>query len=280
MQKIHEYLPGDCRERIQDLLRERKMTQADLAQKTGISGSSLNRYISGETDKISAENIVKIAHAFNVSTDFLLCETNIPYRTNYDIEHLGLTAKAAARLYTGEVDPAVVSQLLEHKEFAILVTQIAQFKDATVAAGIAGMNTMIGHLSSLAQRAGRKNPKLQMAAIHTQQDIEARKMPEGQTDTTAMEATFLRTVKDLRDGADAYIAESRKLTTEVMMKLMENLQKRGAKKLVEITPEQLVDAALDTTDPNVITEQHRAVLREMMLPLLTQKRRGEGGGCV
>lgn len=141
MNKLHEYLPGDCRERIQDLLRERGMTQTELAEKIGISGGALNRYISGETDKIAAENIVKIARVFGVSTDFLLCETNIPYRTNYDIEELGLTAKAAARLYTGDVDPAVVSQLLEHKEFAILVTQIAQFKDATVAAGIAGMNS-------------------------------------------------------------------------------------------------------------------------------------------
>lgn len=173
MKKLHEYLPGDCRERIQDLLRERGMTQSDLAEKIGISGGALNRYISGETDKIAAENIVKIARVFGVSTDFLLCETNIPYRTNYDIEELGLTAKAAARLYTGEVDPAVVSQLLEHKEFAILVTQIAQFKDATVAAGIAGMNTMIGHLSSLAQRVGKKNPRLQRAAFCTQQNIEA-----------------------------------------------------------------------------------------------------------
>lgn len=270
MQRIHEYLPGDCRERIQDLLRERKMTQTDLAQKTGISGSSLNRYISGETDKISAENIVKIARAFNVSTDFLLCETNIPYQTNYDIERLGLTAKAATRLYTGEVDPTVVSQLIEHKEFAVLVAQIAQFKDATIAAGIAGMNTMISHLSSLVQRVGKKNPKLQLAAIRTQQDIEARKMPEGQTDTTAMEATFLRIVKDLRDGADAYIAETQRLTSEAMVQLMQKLQKRGVKKLMDVTPEQLVDAALDTTDPNVITEQHRAVLREMMLPLLTK----------
>ena len=268
MNKLHEYLPGDCRDRIQDLLRERGMTQSDLAEKIGISGGAMNRYISGETDKIAAENIVKIARVFGVSTDFLLCETNIPYRTNYDIEELGLTAKAAARLYTGDVDPAVVSQLLEHKEFAILVAQIAQFKDATVAAGIAGMNTMIGHLSSLAQRVGKKNPRLQRAAICTQQNIEAMKMPEGQTDTSAMEATFLRIVKDLRDGADAYIAESRKLTTEVMMKLMENLNKRGGKRLMEVKPEQLVEAVLDTTDPNVITEKHRAVLREMMLPLL------------
>lgn len=93
-------------------------------------------------------------------------------------------------------------------------------------------------------------------------------MPEGQIDTSAMEATFLRIVKDLRDGADVYIAESRKLTTEVMMKLMENLNKRGCNRLMEVKPEQLVEAALDTTDPNVITEKHRAVLREMMLPLL------------
>ena len=144
MNKLHEYLPGDCRERIQDLLRERGMTQAELAEKIGISGGALNRYISGETDKIAAENIIKIARIFGVSTDFLLCETNIPYRTNYDIEELGLTAKAAARLYIGEIDSKVVSQLLEHKEFAILVAQIAQFEDATISASIAGMNAMIG----------------------------------------------------------------------------------------------------------------------------------------
>lgn len=64
------------------------------------------------------------------------------------------------------------------------------------------------------------------------------------------------------------IVESRKLTTAVMMKLMENLNKRGGKRLIEVKSEQLVEAVLDTTDPNVITKGHRAVLRKMMLPLL------------
>ena len=90
MEKLHEYLPGDSRERIQDLLIERKMTQAQLAEKLEISESSLNRYLSGQTDKLSTENIVKMARIFGVPTDFLLCETDIPYRTNYDIEELGL----------------------------------------------------------------------------------------------------------------------------------------------------------------------------------------------
>ena len=43
-------------------------------------------------------------------------------------------------------------------------------------------------------------------------------MPEGQTDTTAMEATFLRLVKDLRDGADMYITQTKKLTTSAILR--------------------------------------------------------------
>ena len=66
------------------------------------------------------------------------------------------------------------------------------------------MNAMIGQFSGLVQRVGNKNPRLQRAAIRAQQDIEAMKLPEGRTDTTAMEVTFLRIVKDLRDEADAY----------------------------------------------------------------------------
>lgn len=270
MEMLHEYLPGDSRERIQDLLREKGMTQVQLAEEMNISGSSLNRYLSGETDKLSTENIVKMARVFGVSTDFLLCETNIPYQTNYDIERLGLTAKAAERLYTGEVDPVVVSQLLEHKDFAILVKQIAQFKDVTIAAGIAGMNTMISQLSNLVQHVGNKNPQMQRAAIQTRQEIEAYKIPEGRPDTSAMEETFLRIVKDLRNGADAYIAESKKLTTKLMMQLIQNMKKRGVKTLTDVTAEQMVESVLDTTDPNVITEEHKKALRTVFLPLFTK----------
>ena len=271
MNKMHEYFPGDSRERIQDLLRERNMTQTQLAEKLEISESSLNRYISGQTDKLSTENLVKMARIFGVSTDFLLCETDIPYRTNYDIEELGLTAKAAARLYTGEVDPVVVSQLIEHKEFAILVAQIAQYKDATISAGIAGMNAMFSKMGALAMRVGKQQPAVRRMAIQAAQDAQALKQPISKPETTAMEATFLRIVADLRKGADAYIAESAKLTTETIDKVLGNLEKRGGKvKPHGVTPEQMVESILDTTDPDVITEEHRAALRTALLPLFMQ----------
>lgn len=268
MEEIHEYLPGDCRTRIHDLLLEKGMTQAQLAAQIDLSEGAFSRYMSGETEKFSANNIIKAAQVFGVSTDFLLGLTNIPYRTNYDMEELGLSAKAAEKLYTGEVDPVTVSQLIEHPEFALLVKQIAQFKDETIAASIAGVNTMIDSLGKLLQNI--KTPHWAQAANSAERDIAAFKMPEGQADTSAMEATFLRLVKDLRDGADMYIAQTQKLTTNTMKTLMRNLQKRGGKNLMKVTPEQMVESILDTTDPRVITEQHKEALRVAMLPLFTK----------
>ena len=45
------FLPAAVRDRIWDLLKERKVTQAELAARIGCSESSLSRFISGKTDK-------------------------------------------------------------------------------------------------------------------------------------------------------------------------------------------------------------------------------------
>ena len=74
------YLPGKIRDRIQDLMKSRKVTQAELAAKIGCSESALSRFISGKTDKLGDESIIRIARAFEVSTDFLLGEVDEPDR--------------------------------------------------------------------------------------------------------------------------------------------------------------------------------------------------------
>ena len=51
------YLPGKIRDRIQDLMKSRKVTQAELAARIGCSESMLSRFISGKTDKLGDENI-------------------------------------------------------------------------------------------------------------------------------------------------------------------------------------------------------------------------------
>ena len=54
------YLPGKIRDRIQNLMKSRKVTQAELATRIGVSESSLSRFISGKTDKLGDEKIIRM----------------------------------------------------------------------------------------------------------------------------------------------------------------------------------------------------------------------------
>lgn len=68
----NNWLPGDMRQRIQDLIKNRDMTQADLATVIALSESAFSRYLQGKTEMLGDGYIIRIAKHFNVSTDFLL----------------------------------------------------------------------------------------------------------------------------------------------------------------------------------------------------------------
>ena len=104
-----EYLPAPSNIRLADLMKEHNISQPELAKEIGCSKSTISRFISGAKGTLTHEQVLKIARLFNVSTDFLLGETNIPDRKNYDIAELGLSVEAAKNLYTGRVNTEVVS---------------------------------------------------------------------------------------------------------------------------------------------------------------------------
>ena len=85
-----EYLPAPSNVRLADLMKEHNISQPELAKEIGCSKSTISRFISGAKGTLTHEQVLKIARLFNVSTDFLLGETNIPDRKNYDIAELGL----------------------------------------------------------------------------------------------------------------------------------------------------------------------------------------------
>ena len=88
---------------------ERIIMRKKLKKEIGCSKSTISRFISGAKGTLTHEQVLKIARLFNVSTDFLLGETNIPDRKNYDIAELGLSVEAAKNLYTGRVNTEVVT---------------------------------------------------------------------------------------------------------------------------------------------------------------------------
>ena len=142
-----EYLPAPSNVRLADLMKEHNISQPELAKEIGCSKSTISRFISGAKGTLTHEQVLKIARLFKVSTDFLLGETNIPDRKNYDIAELGLSVEAAKNLYTGRVNTEVVNLLLENARFAELTYRIAQYFDDTFASGIAAQNAMLTTLA-------------------------------------------------------------------------------------------------------------------------------------
>lgn len=51
------YLPADVRKRIVDVMRERKMTQRELALRIDVNESTISRFLSGKTEKLSEERL-------------------------------------------------------------------------------------------------------------------------------------------------------------------------------------------------------------------------------
>lgn len=57
--------------RISDLRQDHDMTQDDLADRIGVTGSTIQRWETGQT-KIDPDGLLKLSKEFNVSVDWLL----------------------------------------------------------------------------------------------------------------------------------------------------------------------------------------------------------------
>ena len=232
-----EYLPGNVRERIQELLKERGITQAQLAARIGSTESAVSRFISGKTDKIIAEHIIRIAKAFNVSTDFLLGVVNIPDRKNYDVEELGLSVQAARNLYTGKVSAEVVNRLLESPRFAEVTYMIEQYFNDTLAEGFAAQNQMYATISAMLRRDVKTD-----AAVQAARDANRQRVPVYQADLTMIQNSFMAALKEVKKELDNDLTAAQPLTKEVTQQMYASLTKGGDVQTAQVTPELFASA--------------------------------------
>ena len=263
------YLPGDTRQRIQDLIKNRKITQAELAERVGLSSSTLSRYLQGRTANLGDGFIIRIAKYFDVSTDFLLGETDIPERKNYDIEELGLSAETAKLLYTGKVDASVLNQLVEHPRFPQLLLLLARYRDETMIAGINAMNQILTFMRSLTLDQANLHPENAVAAKNAVQDLKQLATPPITADTNTIQNLFMQIVRDIKKNAESASESQQAVTTEVLKQLRENLTKDGeAVDLSKLTAEDLTVAVMKTISEAGIPEEKLTSLGASFLDLL------------
>ncbi|MBR3241932.1 MAG: helix-turn-helix transcriptional regulator [Parasporobacterium sp.] len=239
------YLPGDTRQRIQDLIKDSSITQAELAGIIGLSESAFSRYLKGQTEMLGDGYIIKIAKHFNVSTDFLLGETNIPDRKNYDIEELGISAEAAKLLYTGRLDSRVLNLLLENPHFPQLLALLARYQKEIVRSGIAAMNQQLTFINSLLLAQAESVPDSAGAATQLAADLKDVRMPVINADTTAIQNLFMLIVRDIKEQGETIAADSNAVTAQVLQRLREELSKgQDSLDLRKITAEDLTGAVM------------------------------------
>ena len=239
------YLPGTVRQRIQELIKERKITQAELAAEIGMAESSLSRFLSEKTDKIGDEYIIKIADFLGVSTDFILGQTDFPERRNYDIEELGLSYKAAMALYTREVDTDVVNRILENPQFPEITRMISRyFKDA-IAEGLAVQNAMwstLQQLTGTVDTSHLTNP--QEGAEAAMQILGMMKTAPHEKDVETIQTALMNMLRDIKAGIQTQTPTTELATAQLTEAMMKNIAKGSSEQSLvpQITFEQLAGA--------------------------------------
>ena len=247
------FLPGNIRQRLLDLMKHNNVSQTELARKIGCNDSLLSRFLSEKTDKLGDENIIRIARAFNVSTDFLLGVTTVPDRKNYEIDELGLSAQAARNLYTGKANAQVVNYLLESPRFLELTYILEQYFNDTVAAGYAAQNQLYATLSSLTRKSAKTK-----AAAQAANEINRLKTPVYQADLVTIENQFMMAVKEVKKEIGNDFAAIRVMTAEEAEKMFSEITKCQDMENLTVTPKQVSDliigsvAGMDCVDPDAL----------------------------
>ena len=239
------YLPGTVRQRIQELIKERKITQAELAAEIGMAESSLSRFLSEKTDKIGDEYIIKIADFLGVSTDFILGQTAFPERRNYDIEELGLSYKAAMALYTREVDTDVVNRILESPQFPEITRMIARYFKDSNAEGPAGLNAMwytMRQMIGTLDTSHLTNP--QEGTEAAAQILGMMKTAPHEKDVEAIQSALMTMLRDIKAGIQTQTPTTELATKQITQSMMQSMVKgeNAVPTLQSISPEQLAGA--------------------------------------
>ena len=239
------YLPGTVRQRIQDQLKERKITQGELAAAIGLADSSLSRFLSEKTDKIGDEYIIKIADFLGVSTDFILGQTDFPERRNYDIGELGLSYKAAMALYTREVDTDVVNRILENPQFPEITRMISRYFKDTIAEGLAVQNAMwdtLQQLTGTVNTSHLANPQEGTEAVT--QILSMMKTAPHEKDVEAIQSALMTMLRDIKAGIQTLTPTTELATKQITQSMMQSMVKgeNAVPALQSISLEQLAGA--------------------------------------
>ena len=134
------------------------------------------------------------------------------------------------------------------------------------------MNEMFSAAKTLYVDHVQDHPEDRQAAKNALADIRALSMIRPEANMAGVEDAMRQIVTEFRKGADSYLAETQKLTSEIMRKITGHLQKQlnHPMKLQGITPEMVVDGIIHYLQETEMTDDQLRSLRSDLIPLFTK----------
>ena len=218
-------LPADnIHQRLSDLRNGTGKSQKEVADELNVQASVLSRIERGETKAVSHDLVIKFAEYYNVSTDYLLCISDIRIRRNVELEELGLTNKALLQLLQGNVNGDILSRLLEHRYFPQLLDTINSYFTEEHNAGFANRNAVIDMGTVSLKELIKENPDCKKETQHGIREINAQKITGTEADIEKIKSIFLIILKDIKKEFDIPLSD---VSTEELQKQLANMRKRA-----------------------------------------------------
>ena len=218
-------LPADnIHQRLCDLRNGTGKSQKEVADELNIQASVLSRIERGETKSVSHDLVIKFAEYYNVSTDYLLCISDIRIRRNVELEELGLTNKALLQLLQGNVDGSILSKILEHPYFPVLLDTANAYFEEAHNAGFAARNAVIDIGTADIKEFIKVHPEHKIEGQHDIRRLNAEKVTGTEADLEKIKSMFLAMLKDIKKG---YNAPQQDIATDELKKQMATMKKQA-----------------------------------------------------
>ena len=278
------YLPGNFRQRVQELLKQHDMNSEDLAKLVGVSTDTVRRMLKasegGEdgSPKVSVDAIVKMARYFNVSTDFLLGITNMPDPMNYSVEQFGLTEGSAKAMLSRSVHMGMLNRLLENPQFGQLTYTLYYATEPNQTAGIMSRNNLLAHTGSLFTEVMNNTIKRKWQLMGLNRKLGSELINPHTVGNHQLEDEFRRVVTQIRRDIQKENPLSIPLTREFLAEMDKLLLEQADGKRENINPRIVAEVMTDKSMvANICTPEQRARFVTLMTEILSTYG-GEGSG--
>jgi len=222
-------------ERIAETRKDKQLSQKELCVLADVTPTQLSRIESGITENVSSDVLIRLSIALGVSSDYLLCLTEISTPKNYEISQLGLSEGAVKTIASGKTDIHALNALLENAKFRELMRVLMAYFMDTLTEGFTARNEIMDFAVSSLTDFAKENPDKKKEVQDRIREIRVSKTGNNEAELERIKDIFLAIVKEIKLIIATTAKEKHTVDSEMVKKIISDVKKKNPKSIEEVT---------------------------------------------